>query len=242
MLKTIIIEDESYIRKGLISLLDTLENDIMIIGECGSVKEAVTVVKACSPELVFLDINLPDGNAFDFLEQTKDLHFKVIFITAYDQYALQALKMGAVDYILKPVDIEELEIAINKVTQLSTANQKEQIRLVKDQLDTNRLVVSLQEGYQVINIDELQFCKSDKGYTTFYLANGKSFMASKPIKFFIDQLPSSKFVRTHQSILVNLDYVDRYDKSGMVILKDNHKIPVSVRKKEEFLVRLLNRE
>ncbi|MDY8136246.1 LytTR family DNA-binding domain-containing protein [Aquimarina sp. 2201CG5-10] len=242
MIKTILVEDESYIRKGLISLINTLDKDLTIIGECGSVAEAVTVVKACKPDLIFLDINLPDGNAFDFLELTKELEFKVIFITAYDQYALQALKLGAIDYILKPVDIEELETAIDKVIDTNLLTHKEQIRVVKEQLDTNRLVVSLHDGYQVINTNELMFCKSDKGYTTFYLSNSKSIIASKPIKYFVDKLPVSKFVRTHQSCLVNLDYVDRYDKSGVVILRGNQKIPVSIRKKEEFLNRLLARD
>lgn len=241
MIKTILIEDESYIRKGLITLINSLDKGLTIIGECGSVKEAVTVVNACKPDLIFLDINLSDGNAFDFLKQTEALSYKVIFITAYDKYALQALKLGAVDYILKPVDIEELEIAIDKVINSNNTSLQKQIGIIRDQLDNNRLVVSLQDGYQVINIHELKFCKSDKGYTTFYLTGDKSIIASKPLKYFIDQLPASRFVRTHQSCLVNLDYVDRYDKSGMVILKDNQAIPVSIRKKEEFLSRLLNK-
>ncbi|TPN81212.1 LytR/AlgR family response regulator transcription factor [Aquimarina algicola] len=242
MIKTILIEDESYIRKGLIALIDTLDKDLTIVGECGSVEEAVTVVKACKPDLIFLDINLPDGNAFDFLAQTEELNFKVIFVTAYDEFALKALKLGAIDYILKPVDIEELEIAIDKAIAATHSAQKEKIQIVKNELDTNRLVLSLQDGYQVININELQFCKSDKGYTTFYLSNKKPIIASKPLKHFIDKLPASKFVRTHQSCMVNLDYVDRYDKSGMIILKDNQQIPVSIRKKEEFLSKLLARD
>ncbi|MHA7058823.1 LytR/AlgR family response regulator transcription factor [Aquimarina sp. M1] len=239
-MKTILIEDESYIRKGLVTLIDTLDKNLTIIGECGSVKEAVTVVKACKPDLVFLDINLPDGNAFDFLEQTKELNFNVIFITAYDQYALQALKLGAIDYILKPIDIEELEIAIDKAINASGGIQQEEIKILKEQLDPERLVVSLQDGYQVINIKELKYCKSDKGYTTFYIDNAKPIIASKPLKYFVDKLPLSKFVRIHQSSLLNIDYVDRYDKSGMVILKDKQQLPVSIRKKDEFLSKLLN--
>lgn len=243
MIKTILIEDESYIRKGLANLIETIDKGLVVIGECGSVKEAVTVVKACKPDLVFLDINLPDGNAFDFLAQTEGMGFKVIFVTAYDEYALQALKLGAIDYILKPVDIEELEIAIDKVINASLGSQQEGILKAKEQFGGERLVISLQDGYQVINFDELKYCKSDKGYTTFYLANNKSVIASKPLKYFLDKLPASKFVRTHQSCLVNLDYVERYDKNGgEVILKDNQKIPVSIRKKDEFLSHLLNNE
>lgn len=242
MIKAIIVEDEFYIRKGLISLINSLNNDILIVGECSSVKEATIVVNACKPDLIFLDINLSDGNAFDFLEQTPDLNFKVIFITSHDEYALKALKLGAVDYILKPIDIDELDIAIKKLKkETSFNNDQKQIQTVKQALNNERLVVSLQDGYQIINYNELKFCKSENGYTTFYLSNKKTILASKPLKYFVEKLPAAKFVRTHQSCLVNLDYIDRYDKSGVVILKDNYRIPVSIRKKEEFLSKLLNK-
>lgn len=239
-MKTIIIEDESYIRKGLIALIETLDMGLHIIGECGTVNEAVTVVNACQPDLVFLDIHLPDGDAFDFLEETQVLNFKVIFITAYDQYALKALKQGAVDYILKPVDIEELEEAVDKAISSITESNRDQIRKVQTQLNSDKLVISLQEGYQVIRFSELKYCQSDKGYTTFYLADGKSYLASKPLKHFEAQLPDSQFVRIHQSCIVNMEFVERYDKSGMVILKNLEEIPVSTRKREDFLSKLLN--
>ncbi|TSE04320.1 MULTISPECIES: LytR/AlgR family response regulator transcription factor [Aquimarina] len=243
MTKALIVEDELYIRKGLLSMIESLDKDINILGECESVKDAVTVAKACKPDLIFLDINLKDGNAFDFLEQTSALTFKIIFITAYEQYALQALKNGAVDYILKPVDITELENAIDKAINIDISQQKEQLQIVKNQLinrQKNKLVLRLQEGFQVINFDSLIYCKSDKGYTTFYLSDGKSYMASKPIKEFESQLPNERFIRTHQSFMVNLDYVDKYDKNGYVILKSGEKIPVSSRKKDEFVSKLLN--
>ncbi|RZS90700.1 LytR/AlgR family response regulator transcription factor [Aquimarina brevivitae] len=240
MIKAILVEDESYIRKGLINLIDSLDKEITVIGECGSVQEAVTVVSACKPDLVFLDIHLPDGNAFDFLAQTNDLNFKVIFITAYDHYALKALKAGAVDYILKPVDVEELETAIDKISNDDVGLQQQKIAVTQSHFNQERLVIGLQNEYKVININELQYCKSDKGYTTFYLTDNRKVLASKPLKFFLDKLPAAKFVRTHQSCLVNLDYVDRYDKSGVVILKNNAQIPVSVRKKEEFLAKLIS--
>ncbi len=243
MTKALIVEDELYIRKGLLSMIESLDKDINILGECESVKDAVTVAKACKPDLIFLDINLKDGNAFDFLEQTNSLTFKIIFITAYEQYALQALKNGAVDYILKPVDITELENAIDKAIDIDISQQKEQLQIVKNQLinrQKNKIVLRLQEGFQVINFDSLIYCKSDKGYTTFYLSDGKSYIASKPIKEFESQLPNERFIRTHQSFMVNLDYVDKYDKNGYVILKSGEKIPVSSRKKDEFVSKLLN--
>ncbi len=242
MIKALIVEDELYIRKGLISMIQSLDKNIDIVGECESVKEAVTVTKACKPDLIFLDINLKDGIAFDFLEQVEDLSFQVIFITAYDQYALKAIKNGALDYILKPVDIEELEKAIDKVKDVSD-NRQEHLKIVKQQLTENKkehIVLRLQEGYQVIRFDMLMYCQSDKGYTTFYLDNKKSYIASKPIKEFEEQLPDELFVRTHQSYVVNLRFIDKFDKTGYIFLKSGNKIPVSTRKREEFVNRLFN--
>jgi len=242
MRKILIVEDELYIRKGLIAMVNSLEKDIVIIGECESVKEAVVVAKATQPDLIFLDINLTDGNAFDFLEQTQELNFQVVFITAYEQYALQALKNGAVDYILKPVDIDELELAIDKAIAMEPLLQKEQFSIVKNQMIENKkekLVLRLQEGLQVIDFKSLVYCKSDKGYTSFFMSDGKSYIASKPLKEFEGQLPIKNFMRTHQSYIVNMDYVDRYDKNGYIFLKSGKQIPVASRRKDEFIDRLL---
>ncbi|WP_442266094.1 LytR/AlgR family response regulator transcription factor [Tenacibaculum sp. ZS6-P6] len=241
MIKTLIVEDELYIRKGLISMITSLKKEIDIIGECESVKEAITVTKACKPDLIFLDINLKDGIAFDFLDQVKDLNFQVIFITAYDQYALQAIKNGAIDYILKPVDIDELNEAIDRV-KLITDNRSNHLEIVKNQLIEKRreyIVLRLQEGYQIVRFDTLMYCQSDKGYTTFYTEDKKSYIASKPIKDFENQLPENLFLRTHQSYVVNLKFIDKYDKTGYAFLKSGVKIPVSIRKREEFVSRLL---
>jgi len=241
-MKSLIIEDKAYIRKGLINLLKSIEKDIQVVGECKSVKEAIVVTKACKPELVFLDINLPDGNAFDFLEQTKTLSYRVIFITAYEEYALKALKMGAVDYLLKPVDVDELKTAILKVKTLPISIQKDQIKTVKQvyNSDDSKLIISLQDSFQVIDLNELLFCETDKGYTTFYCSDGKKYMVSKTLKEFEERLSIANFTRPHQSFMVNLKHIDKYDKSGTIHLKNGKKIPVSSRKKESFLTRFLN--
>lgn len=242
MIKALIVEDELYIRKGLLTMINSLDKNITVIGECESVKEAITVTNACKPDLIFLDINLRDGNAFDFLDQIQDINFQVIFITAYEQYALQALKNGAIDYILKPVDVDELEQAIDKALVADSSMQEEQLQIVKEQLinrDKSKLVLSLQEGYQVIDFKDLLYCKSDKGYTTFYLASGKSYLASKPIKEYEGQLPQDNFVRTHQSYIVNMNFVDRYDKNGYIFLKSGEQIPVASRRKDFFVSKLI---
>jgi len=236
-MKTILVEDKAYIRKGLLNLLQSIDTKVEVVGECETVKEAIVVTKTCEPELIFLDINLPDGNAFDFLDATEHQDFKVIFITAYEEYALQALKLGAVDYLLKPVDIEELKIALQKVEDLPIADQKAKINTVKQILNTENfnLILSLQDSFQVLNLNELLYCETDKGYTTFYCEDGKKHMVSKTLKEFESQLLKSSFTRPHQSFMVNLKFIDRYDKSGLIHLKNGKKIPVSIRKKEAFL-------
>jgi len=240
-MKALIVEDKAYIRKGLINLLETVETNIEIIGECASVKEAVVVSNACKPELILLDINLTDGTGFDFLDQTEHLSFKTIFITAYEEYALKALKAGAVDYLLKPVDIEELDLALKKIKTLPITEQKEQINTAKKvwYQDDATLVLSLSDSFQVINLQELLYCESDKGYTTFYLATDKKYVASKPLKEYEEKLEKVNFTRPHQSFMVNLKFIDKYDKSGIIYLKNGQKIPVSFRKKEAFITTFL---
>lgn len=241
-MKAIIVEDKEYIRKGLLNLLQLIDADVDVVGECESVQEAVIVAKTCQPELIFLDINLKDGNAFEFLEQSNHLQFKVIFITAYEEYALKALKYGAVDYLLKPVDVDELRTALNKISILSVSDQKKQISKVKDAMHhvSNKIILSLQDSLQVIDLNELIYCESDKGYTTFYCKNGKKHIASKTLKEFEDQLLANDFVRPHQSYIVNLNVIDKYDKSGRIYLQDGTNIPVSFRKKDSFLKTFLS--
>ena len=236
-MKTLLVEDKAYIRKGLVNILQTIDTKVEVIGECASVKDALVVTNACKPELIFLDINLTDGNAFEFLEQVEHLDFKVIFITAYEEYALKALKSGAVDYILKPVDIDELTAALKKVKLLPLAEQQQQIKTVKQiwNNDDTNLILSLHDSFQVINLSELMYCESDKGYTTFHCSDGKKHMVSKTLKEFETQLTSANFTRPHQSFMVNLKFIDKYEKSGAIHLINGQKIPVSSRKKESFL-------
>ncbi len=242
MMNAVIIEDNEYIRKALISLLQSEKTNINVVAECEGVKESVVVVNACKPDLIFLDIKLSDGTAFDFLDVTKNLNYKVIFITAYEEYALQALKVGAVDYLLKPVDVDELKIALKKVSKLSLTDQKQQITKVQQAYnnDSDTLILSLKDSFQIIHIDNLMFCESDKGYTTFFLDNEKKYIASKPIKEFEKQLSKHNFTQPHQSFFINLKFIDRYDKSGTIYLTNGYKIPVSSRKKKDFISTLLN--
>ena len=241
-MKSIIVEDKEYIRKGLLNLLSTIDAEVEVIGECESVQEAIIVTKTCKPELVFLDINLSDGTAFDFLDKLETIDFKIIFITAYEEYALRALKIGAVDYLLKPVDVEELKMALQKVAKLTAADQQNQIAKAKQVFtnEGNHIILSFHDSYQVINLDELIYCESDKGYTTFYCSDGNKYLVSKTLKDFEERLLAANFQRPHQSFMINMKFVDKYDKSGTIYLKNGTKIPVSSRKKETFLSSLFN--
>lgn len=241
-MKTIIVEDKEYIRKGLLNLLSIIDANVEVIGECELVQEALIVTKTCKPELVFLDINLTDGTAFDFLDKMKTIDFKIIFITAYEEFALRALKIGAVDYLLKPVDVEELKVALQKVEKLNAEDQKAKIAKAKQIFnnESNHIVLSFHDSYQVINLDELIYCESDKGYTTFYCINGSKHLVSKTLKEFEERLLEANFQRPHQSFMINMKFVDKYDKSGTIHLKNGIKIPVSSRKKESFLSTLFN--
>lgn len=242
-MKAIIVEDKSYIRKGLLNLLHAIDPSIEVVGECESVRDAVVVVNSCKPDLIFLDINLTDGTAFDFLAQIKEHTFKVIFVTAYEEFALRALKAGAVDYLLKPIDIEELKLAIRKVTELSITEQKRNINTAKAvwNNDDDVLILSLHNSLQVIDLNELMYCESDKGYTTFYCSNGKNHLVSKTLKEFEERLVAVHFVRPHQSYMVNMKFIEKYDKSGIIHLKNGNKIPVSARKKDHFISTFLGK-
>lgn len=241
-MKTLIVEDKAYIRKGLCNLLRLIDTDVEVVGECESVKEAVVVANACKPELIFLDINLTDGTGFDFLEQTEELFFKTIFITAHEEHALRALKIGAVDYLLKPVDVDELQTALQKIKELPITTQRQQLKRAKAVWGNEdaTLILSLHDSFQVVDLAELLFCESDKGYTTFYCNNNKKYVVSKTLKEFEERLTKANFTRPHQSYMVNLKFIDKYDKSGVIHLKNGKKIPVSSRKKEQFLKMFLS--
>ncbi|PHR30823.1 MAG: DNA-binding response regulator [Fluviicola sp.] len=235
MIKALIIEDEEYIRKGLITLIDEITSEISIVGECSSIHDALILMNACKPNLIFLDINLADGNAFDFLDQIERTDFKIIFITAHEEFALKALKQDAVDYILKPVNRNELESAISKVMRSPLENYTPPINTKYWQEENEKIILRLSDGYQVIALDELTHCMSDRGYTTFFLENGNSYMSSRSLKKFEHKLPKNQFFRVHKSYFVNMKYVDKYDRKGYVLLKTGAEIPVASRKKEEFL-------
>lgn len=241
MIRTLVIDDEPLIRKGIISLLENLEEDLVIVGDCGTINEALILTKNCLPNLVLLDINLSDGTGFDFLNRLKERNFNVIFITAHEEFALKAIKQGALDYLLKPVDEDELKKVISKAVSVHENRLNERLNIANKKLngDSTKIVLRLSDSFQIIRFDELVYCQSDAGYTTFFLKDKRKFVVSKSIKEYEKLLPTERFFRTHQSFIVNLDYVDRYEKGGALYLIDNLSVPVSIRKKESLLKRIL---
>ncbi|MEL7147248.1 MAG: LytTR family DNA-binding domain-containing protein [Bacteroidota bacterium] len=239
-MKLLIVEDEFYTRQGLITLVNSFDKGIEIVGDCATIDEAIIHAYEKKPDLVLLDINLPDGDGFDFVDQTKDLRYQIIFITAHDNFAIKAIREGAIDYIMKPVEPQDLEAALERVLH-NYIHQSNGVAegAPNEPIQRDKLFLSFNDCIQVISFKQLMYCSSDNGYTTFFLANGQSFLSSKPLKDFEHEFPVSNFVRTHQSFIVNLDYVCRYQKEGYCVLNNDEKVPVSVRRKKHFMTKLM---
>ena len=236
IVKVLIVEDQPAIR-NYIKLLVEKRVKLILVGACGTVKEALQLINDTNPDLLLLDINLPDGTGFDILTNSSWFQFKVIFLTAYHEHALRAIKFGALDYLLKPIVDDEFQAALDKVFQ-SLPISREQFTVVKNEFKNgvhNRLVLRSQTYLQIVDIDDIIYCKSDAGYTQFFLSGDKNIIISKYIKEYEEILPAKKFLRPHQSYIVNLAFIDRYHKEGYLLLKNNIKIPVSVRRKEDVI-------
>jgi len=242
-LRTLIVDDEDLARKNLEFLIKDYCPNVEVIGNAASAKEAVRFLKSNSIDLMLLDIEMPNGSGFELLEMIKDeINFKIIFITAYHEYALKAFKYSATDYILKPINPEELEAGIAKIQAVSSTESKDKIDTLIENVQRrgeqfNKIALPSMEGLQFVALDDVIYCESQDNYTQFFLVDGKKIMVSKTIKFFEDALDDSKFFRVHRSNIINLKYIDKYVKGegGYVVLKQGARIPVSRRRKESFL-------
>jgi two-component system LytT family response regulator len=220
---------------------------IAILGLAKNVAEAVELIEKTKPNLLFLDISMPDGTGFDVLEKTLGHHFDIIFTTATDKHALKAIKYSACDYLLKPIDLDELQDAINRVEKKravvmpSMENLQFLIQNLK-RTDDNYNKISLPTGnaFEIIQIKDIIRCEADGSYTNFFLVGGKKLMVSASLKHYEDLLPEKDFIRIHHHNLVNMNHVIRFLKEdgGYAIMSDNSKLEISRRKKEAFLERL----
>jgi two-component system LytT family response regulator len=238
MIKTVVIDDEPKARETIINILGLGPSNVSVVGEAEDVKSGYEIITRLNPDVVLLDINLPDGTGFDLLKKFDKIQFKIIFITAHEEYAVRAFKFSALDYILKPVTAGDLFLAIEKASE---AIQKEDTELKLSAFLANlnkikKIVLKTSESIHIINIREIIRCESDINYTTFYLLNGEKLLVSRPLKEYSEMLEPMGFYRTHQSHLVNLDHILRYDKTdgGHLVLVDESIVPVSTRKKDEL--------
>ncbi|PLX07335.1 MAG: DNA-binding response regulator [Marinilabiliales bacterium] len=239
MLKTLIIDDEINGRNILKKLLETFCEGVEVIGEAESVKTGIEAIKKLKPELVLLDIQMQDGTGFDLLEKTDDKDFKVIFVTSFDNYAIKAFKFSAVDYILKPVDPDNLIEAINRVKNLDSGNNfEDKIDVLISNLNSlDKIALPSSDGVRFIKIGDIVRCESDNNYTMFYLISKEKILVSKTLKEFEIMLSGVNFFRVHKSHLVNLQYVTKYmpGEGGYLILEDGSHVDVSRRKKEGLM-------
>lgn len=239
MIRTIIVDDEPIIRADIEDMLKVF-SDIEVVGTCGSVEDAITLITNLRPDLLLLDVQLGSNNSFQIIKELPDLHCSIIFITAYDNYAINAIRIGALDYLLKPLDEEELCAAIEKVRLKNAAVTSEQLSLASGKLAnhaepaTNIALRSKQQVY-IAALSDIIYCEGDGNYTTFYLTLGKKIMVSKPLKEYEELLPQPDFIRSHQSYLVNRRYIEYYDRDGILYLQNKKQIPVSKRRKDAVL-------
>ncbi len=248
-MKALIIEDETKSREMLVGLIKSNFPEITILGTAKNVKEAVEQINSLKPNLLFLDISMPDGTGFDVLEKTQGFKYEIVFTTATDKHAIKAIKYSACDYLLKPIDIEELKITVQKLIEKksSSANipSMENLQFLIQNLkraDDNYSKITLPTGnaYEIINIKDIIRCEADGSYTTFFLVSGKKLMVSASLKHYEDLLPNKDFIRIHHHHLINMNHVIRFLKvdGGYAVMSDNSQIEISRRKKEAFIERL----
>ncbi|RRA99845.1 LytR/AlgR family response regulator transcription factor [Larkinella rosea] len=237
----IIVDDEKHCRDVLALLLQRFCPQVQLLASCVDGTEGYQAIEMHHPDLVFLDIEMPGMSGFDMLEACRFTKFDVIFTTAYNEYAIKAIRHNALDYILKPIDKDELVQAVQKAEQERLTRVPAKVESFVDYLHRqktgDRIALPTLEGLQIINSEEIYYCESDGGYTRFFLTNGKVVLISKTLKEVEDVLETKGFCRVHHGYLINLRYVQRYIRGdgGEVIMENNKNIPVSRNKKQEFL-------
>ena len=242
-MKAILVDDEQDSRQILSNYLSKYCKDVELLAECKNIQEGLEAINEYNPDLVFLDIEMPYGTGFDLLEQLENITFETVFVTAYDNYAIQALNMSAAYYLLKPIDIDELVTAVDKIKAEKAGNVDSfhvQVLLDNIKEENNRpkkIMLPTFEGFEIVPIDQIIYCEADDNFTRFHLKKSKPLLISKTLKHFEQMLPRSKFVRIHRSSLINTDYVVRYTKGkgGYVTMENNVELEVSPKKKSDFL-------
>ena len=242
MISAIIIDDEA---KGRLALREKLLSycpQVKVVAEAANGQEALLLIQHHKPQLIFLDIEMPKMNGFEMLNELPEKDFHIIFTTAYDQYAIKAIKYAAFDYLLKPIDIQELQEAISNVETRENNQTKKQVELLQQNMlhpkkQLNKLAIPTLEGLLFFDINDIIHLEANSNYTNIYFTNKTKITASKTLKEFEELLPEDIFFRTHHSHLINLNYIKRYIKGdgGQIELQNGSYVDVARRKKEEFL-------
>ncbi len=248
MLRAVVIDDIDTIRKDNIAIIKASCPGINIVGQAESVASGIKLIKQENPDLVFLDVEMPDGTGFDLLQKLKPFTFKVIFITGFEDFAIRAFRFSAIDYLLKPLDPADLVEAVKKAED-SLGREVFDIKLnnlfanLERPKNLQKLLLKTVDRIYSVNIQDVVSCESDKNYTTFNFINSPKLVVSTNLKEYETMLAPHNFFRTHKSHLINMAYFDHFIKSdggNRIVMKNKQVIPLSVRKKDEFLVLLDN--
>jgi len=234
-LKAMIVDDELHGRENLKKIIETYCPEIEILGLADSVVNAKKLVNAHNPDVVFLDINMPVLDGFDFLEEFDERNFKVVFVSAHEKFGINAVKAGAVDYILKPINIKELKQTVKKLLSLHNKTKK-----VETSYDIEKLVLPASHGFNVLRIDDIIRLEAEGCYTKVVVKEGKNTIVSRTLKDFEDNLPKENFFRIHKSHLINLKYIKDYSNisGNYVTMIDGSKIEISRRKAPDFIQKI----
>lgn len=241
MIKAIIIDDIEQARITLKKDLETYAPDVTVIAEANGVVEGAKLLKTTQPDVLFLDIQMQDGSGFDLLDILKEIPFKIIFITASDAHAIKAFRYAAIDYLLKPVDPDELVAALKKLRE-EKLNENDKYKLLNESLKNHqkphsRLALHTQDKIHIVNIQDIIRCESSINYTEFYFTGGKKLLVTKTLKEFEDLLCDQGFYRVHQSHLINTKFIKEFVKTdgGYLIMNEGINVPVSTRKRPEVM-------
>lgn len=238
-LRSIIVEDEPTSREILKNYLKKYCPNVEVLGQAANVDEALVLIRNHDLDLVFLDVEMPYGNAFDLLDKVGDINFETVFVTAYNHYAIDALNAHASYYLMKPISIDELIKAVDYVTEIRAKEEALQNRVLVSRTKSveGKISIPTLDGFEVLNTEDILYCKADDNYTEIYLNTNKKKLVSKTLKYFEDALLDSGFARVHKSYLVNVSEVVKYikGKGGSVELSNGKQIMVSASKKSELL-------
>lgn len=247
MITALIVDDEEKNRETLAKMFDMFCPDVKVIGKAEDANSAYEIIQKDKPQVVFLDIEMPGGDGFSLIEKFDTIDFQIIFTTAHAAYAIKAIKFAALDYLLKPINLNELKVAVEKAIankdSKSNLELDKKIEVLKDNRVNNnfefqKIALSTLEGIEYYSIDQILRCEADRAYCKFHFVGGKQILVSKPLSEFEELLNECNFYRVHKSNMVNLAHIKKYVRGagGYVILSDDSHVDVSVRRKEDLMV------